>query len=70
MFGLFIEREGGVAVYTPYPTALEAYRARMEYVAAAKRNGFSVRARRVATFLHNGPVRLEVWVARLNTEVA
>jgi hypothetical protein len=70
MFGLFIQREDGSApspytCYTRYATALEAYRARMEYVAAAKRNGFRARRYCKVTFLRARGVRLEVWVDRV-----
>ena len=72
MFGVFIERvdeDGRVAVVMEYDTALQAYRARMEYVAAAKLNGFEARARRVATFLSKPGVKLEVWVDRVSDDL-
>jgi hypothetical protein len=66
MFGLFIHRDEGLTVINgPYATAIEAHQARMEYVAAAKRNGFRARRYCKVTFLRARGVRLEVWVERV-----
>ena len=66
MFGLFVHRDEGLTfIDGPYSTALEAHQARIEYVAAAKRNGFKARRGVKVTFLRAKGVRLEVWVDRV-----
>jgi hypothetical protein len=66
MYGLFVHRHEGLTfINGPYATALEAHQARIEYVVAAKRNGFKARRGVVATFLKCKGVRLEVWVERI-----
>jgi hypothetical protein len=68
-YGLFVHRHEGLTfVDGPYSTQQEAYWARAEYVAAAKRNGFRARRGLVATFLRCKGVKLEVWVERLEDE--
>ncbi len=65
-YGLFVHRDEGLTfINGPYSTALEAHRARLEYVAAAKCNGFRARRGYKVTFLRAKGVRLEVWVDRV-----
>lgn len=71
MFGLYVHRDEGLTfIQGPYPTALAAHQARLEYVAAAKRNGFRARRGIKATFLRKHGVKLEVWVDRVEGTVA
>lgn len=70
MYGLFVHREEGLTFFEKYPTAIEAHQARLEYVAAAKRNGFRARRGIKATFLRKHGVKLEVWVDRVEGTVA
>jgi uncharacterized protein YqgV (UPF0045/DUF77 family) len=66
MYALYVHRDEGLTFMTgPYATAIEAHQARMEYVQAAKRNGFKARRGRVATFLRAKGVKFEVWVERV-----
>jgi hypothetical protein len=66
MFGLFVRRDDAMTfINGPYATAIEAHQARIEYVAAAKRNGFRARRYCKVTFLRARGVRLEVWVDRV-----
>jgi len=65
MYAMFVHRDEGVTVSEVYSTALEAHQARIEYVQAAKRNGFKARRGVKVTFLRARGVRLEVWVDRV-----
>jgi hypothetical protein len=65
MFGLFVRRDDAMTFIKDYPTAIEAHQARMEYVAAAKRNGLRARRYCKVTVLRARGVRLEVWVDRV-----
>lgn len=66
MYAVYVHRDEGLTVMNgPYASAIEAHQARMEYVAAAKRNGFKARRGVKVTFLKAKGVRLEVWVDRV-----
>ncbi len=66
MFSVMVHRRGGVTVpMGPYPTRIEALKARAEFVTGKREAGWHLVVRGATTFLRDGRVKLEVWIERV-----